>query len=289
MAKWRRALAALALAVLGLAPPALAQTYAPVFDLVVSGTVVQVTHDQTFDYGAHPPGASIVAQAHNGPNPECVFSATRSDTGAAQYQNVGGSNGYDTTGHYTDPPPVVLQLPIPIVWTVTLACGQAGSVKATVSTELPPPPPPPPPPPSPTPAAGPATHGIPPATPPSPPKPSPSARRTPSVLGQSTSRAPSQASPAPSPSVPVSTPIVVGETPTAAPSSPSTKPSPSPSRSASVAHLRAPAGPRGHGPNFLWFFLIAIGALVVLILILYAAGLRWVRVDEEPEDGSSAP
>lgn len=285
MAKWRRGLAALTLAALGLATPALAQTYAPTFDLVVSGTVVQVTHDQTFDYGAHPPGGSIVAQLHNGPNPECAFTATRSDTGASQYQNTGGSNGYDTTGHYTDPPPVVLQLPIPIVWNLTLACGQSGTLKATVSTELPPPPPPPPPPPSsPSPASGPA-HGIPPGTPAHPPKSSPSATRTPSVLGQSTSRAPSQASPTPSPSVPVSTPIVVGETPTASPSSPAAAPSPSASRSASVTPLGAPRGPRGHGPNFLRFFLIAIGALVVLILILYAAGLRWVRVDEEPKDG----
>ena len=284
MAKWRRGLAALTLAALGLAMPALAQTYAPTFDLVVGGTVVQVTHDQTFDYGAHPPGASIVAQLHNGPNPECVFTATRSDTGASQYQNIGGSNGYDTTGHYTDPPPVVLQLPIPIVWSLTLACGQAGTLKATVSTELPPPPPPPPSP-SPTPAPGPTTHGVPPGTPASPPKPSPSAGRTPSVLGAATSRAPSQASATPSPPVPVSTPIVVSETPTASPSSPAAKPSPSPSRSASVAHLGAPRGPRAHGPNFLRFFLIAIGALVVLILILYAAGLRWVRVDKEPEDG----
>src|SRR2546427_711967 len=107
MAKWRIGLAALTLLVLGLVPPALAQTYAPTFDLVVSGTIVQVTHDQTFDYGAHPPGASITAQLHNGPNPECVFTATRSDTGASQYQNIGGSNGYDTSGRYTDPPPVV--------------------------------------------------------------------------------------------------------------------------------------------------------------------------------------
>ena len=283
MAKWRRGLAALTLAALGMGTPALAQTYAPTFDLVVSGTVVQVTHDQTFDYGAHPPGASIVAQLHNGPNPECAFTATRSDTGASQYQNIGGSNGYDTTGHYTDPPPVVLQLPIPIVWSLTLACGQSGTLKATVSTE-PPPPPPPPPPSSPSPAPGP-THGIPPGTPASPPKPGPSAGRTPSVLGQSTSRPPVQASPTPSPSVPVATPIVVGETPTASPSRPVAAPSPSASRSASVAHLGAPRGPRGHGPNFLRFFLIAVGALVVLILILYAAGLRWVRVDVDPEDG----
>jgi hypothetical protein len=285
MAKWRIALAALTLAVLGPVPPASAQTYAPTFDLLVSGTVVQITHNQTFDYGAHPPGASIAAQAHNGPNPECVFGATRSDTGASQYQNVGGSNGYDTTGHYTDPPPVVLQLPVPIVWTLTLACGQAGTLKATVSTELPPPPPPPPPPPSPTPGAGPTTHATQPGTPASPPKPTPSARRTPSVLGQATTRAPVQASVAPSPSVPVSTPIVVGETPTAAPSSPSAKPSPSASRSASATPLGAPRGPRGHGPNFLRFFLIATGALVALIVILYAAGLRWVRVDEEPGAG----
>ena len=125
MAKWRIGVAALTLAVLGPVPRVLAQTYAPTFDLVVSGTIVQVTHDQTFDYGAHPPGASIAAQLHNGPNPECVFTATRSDTGASQYQNIGGSNGYDTSGRYTDPPPVVLALPLPIVWTLTLACGQA--------------------------------------------------------------------------------------------------------------------------------------------------------------------
>ena len=286
MAKWRIGLAALTLAVLGLglAPPGLTQTYAPTFDLVVSGTVVQVMHDQTFDYGAHPPGPSIVAQAHNGPNPECVFGATRSDTGASQYQNVGGSNGYDTTGHYTDPPPIVLQLPVPIVWTLTLACGQAGTIRATVSTELPPPPPPPPP--SPSPAPG-STHATPPATPASPPKPAPSARRTPSVLGQATSRAPGQASAAPSPSVPVSTPIVVTETPTAlAPAAaPSPSSSASPSRSPSGSPLGAPRGPRGRGPDFLRFFLIAIGSVVALILILYAAGLRWVRVDEESEDG----
>ena len=285
MAKWRIGLAAFTLAVLGLTLPALAQTYAPTFDLVVSGTIVQVTHDQTFDYGAHPPGASITAQLHNGPNPECVFTATRSDTGASQYQNIGGSNGYDTSGRYTDPPPVVLALPLPIVWTLTLACGQAGTIRATVSTELPPPPPPPPP--SPSPAPGPATHATQPATPASPPKPTPSARRTPSVLGQATSRAPGQGSPALSPSVPASTPIVVGETPTATASSPIASPSPSPSasRSASPSHLGAPRGPRGHGPDFLRFFLIAIGAVVLLIVILYAAGLRWVRADEEPEDG----
>src|SRR5438876_7891479 len=155
MAKWRIGVAALTLAVLGPVPRVLAQTYAPTFDLVVSGTIVQVTHDQTFDYGSHPPGVSITAQLHNGPNPECVFTATRSDTGASQYQDIGGSNGYDTSGHYTDPPPVVLQLPVPIVWTLTLACGPAGGIKATVSTELPPPPPPPP---SPSPTAGPPTH-----------------------------------------------------------------------------------------------------------------------------------
>ncbi|HWD71855.1 MAG TPA: hypothetical protein VG779_04950 [Actinomycetota bacterium] len=284
MAKWRIGLAALTLAVVGLAPPALAQTYAPTFDLVVSGTIVQVTHAQTFDYGAHPPSASIVAQLHNGPNPECVFTATRSDTGASQYQDIGGSNGYDTTGHYTDPPPVVLPLPVPIVWTLTLACGQAGTIRATVSTELPPPPPPPP---SPSPAAGPTTHATQPATPASPPRPTPSTKRTPSVLGQATSRAPGQGSPAPSPSIPVSTPIVVTETPTApAPvAAPSPSPSASPSRSPSGSHLGAPRGPRGHGPDFLRFFLIAVGAVVALIAILYAAGLRWVRVDEEPEDG----
>jgi hypothetical protein len=286
MARWRIGLAALTLAMLGLAPPALAQTYTPTFDLVVSGTIVQVTHDQAIDYGAHPPGASIVAQLHNGPNPECVFTATRSDTGASQYQNIGGSNGYDTTGHYTDPPPVVLQLPVPIVWTLTLACGQAGTIRATVSTELPPPPPPPPPPPSPSPAPGPTTHATQPPTPASPPKRTPSARRTPSVLGQSTSRAPGQGSPAPSPSVPAATPIVVTPTPTApapaAASSPS--PSASASRSPSGSPLGAPRGPRGHGPNLLRFFLIAIGSVLALIVILYAAGLRWVRVDEEPED-----
>jgi len=252
------------------------------FDLVVSGTIVQVTHDQTFDYGAHPPGASIVAQLHNGPNPECAFTATRNDTGASQYQNIGGSNGYDTSGRYTDPPPVVLQLPLPIVWTLTLACGQAGSIRATFSTELPPPPPPPP---SPSPAPGPTTQATQPATPASPPKPTPSARRTPSVLGQATSRAPGQGSPALSPSVPVSTPIVVAETPTATASSPIASPSPSASRSAAPSHLGAPRGPRGQGPNFLRFFLIAIGSVVALIVILYAAGLRWVRADEEPEDG----
>ncbi|HEX9316843.1 MAG TPA: hypothetical protein VGA71_15725 [Actinomycetota bacterium] len=282
MAKWRIGLAALALAMLSAVPPALAQTWAPMFDLVVSGTIVQVTHDQTFDYGAHPPGASIVAQLHNGPNPECVFTATRNDTGASQYQNIGGSNGYDTSGRYTDPPPVVLQLPLPIVWTLTLACGQAGTIRATVSTELPPPPPPPP---SPSPAPGPTTQATQPATPASPPKPTPSARRTPSVLGQATSRAPGQGSPALSPSVPVSTPIVVAETPTATASSPIASPSPSASRSAAPSHLGAPRGPRGQGPNFLRFFLIAIGSVVALIVILYAAGLRWVRADEEPEDG----
>ena len=31
--------------------------------------------------------------------------------------------------------------------------------------------------------------------------------------------------------------------------------------------------------------LIAIGSVVLLIAILYAAGLRWVRVEEEPDDG----
>src|SRR5437870_130075 len=246
MAKWRIGLAALTLLVLGPVPPALAQTYAPTFDLVMSGTIVQVTHDQTFDYGSHPPGASIAAQLHNGPNPECGFTATRSDTGASQYQNIGGSNGYDTSGRYTDPPPVVLSLPVPIVWTLTLACGQFGTVRATVSTELPPPPPPPPPP-SPSPAARPTAHATQPATPASP-KPTPSAKRTPSVLGQATSRAPGQASPAASPSIPVSTPIVVGETPTAAAPSPTESPSPSPSasRSASLSPLGAPRGPRGH-------------------------------------------
>src|SRR5262249_58966309 len=103
MADWRRALVALALVVLGPAPPAIAQTWAPSFDLLVGGTVVNVTANQNFDYGSHPPAPSIAAQAHNGPYPECVFSATRNDTGASQYQNVGGSNGFDTTGHYTDP------------------------------------------------------------------------------------------------------------------------------------------------------------------------------------------
>ena len=288
MAKWRIGLAALTLVVLGPVPPALAQTYAPTFDLVVSGTVVQVTHDQTFDYGAHPPGASIAAQLLNGPNPECVFTATRSDTGASQYQNIGGSNGYDTSGHYTDPPQVVLPLPIPIVWTLTLACGQFGTSRATVSTELPPPPPPPPPPPGPSPAPGPTTHGIQPPTQAGPPKPTPSPRRTPSPLGQAGSRPTGQGSPAASPSVPVSTPIVVSETPTpltpGAASSPTGSPSPSASRSTPLSHLGAPRGPRGHGPNLLRFFLIAIGSVVLLLAILYAAGLRWVRIDEEPED-----
>ena len=285
MAEWRVGVAALTLAVLGPVPPALAQTYAPTFDLVMSGTIVQVTHDQTFDYGSHPPGTSIAAQLHNGPNPECGFTATRSDTGASQYQNIGGSNGYDMSGRYTDPPPVVLSLPVPIVWTLTLACGQFGTVRATVSTELPPPPPPAP---SPSPAPGPTTHATQPATPASPPKPTPSARRTPAVLGQATSRAPSQGSPALSPSIPASTPIVVGETPTATASSPIASPSPSPSPSASRSAslpLGAPRGPRGHGPNLLRFFLIAIGSVVLLIAILYAAGLRWVRVEEEPDDG----
>ena len=42
MAKWRIGVAALTLAVLGPVPRVLAQTYAPTFDLVVSGTIVQV-------------------------------------------------------------------------------------------------------------------------------------------------------------------------------------------------------------------------------------------------------
>src|SRR5436305_1956468 len=146
MAKWRIAFAALTLLATGLVPPAFAQTWTPTFDLIVPGTTVHVTHDQTFDFGFHPPDTSIGAQLHNGPNPECLFSAKRSDTGATQYRNIGGSNGYDSSGNYTDPPRVLLSLPIPVVWTLTLACGPAGTIKVTVSTEAPPPPPPPPPP-----------------------------------------------------------------------------------------------------------------------------------------------
>src|SRR2546427_13204733 len=121
MAKWRIGLAALTLLVLGLVPPALAQTWAPTFDLIVSGTVVQVTHDQTFDYGSHPPGASIAAQLHNGPNPDCVITPTPSDTAASQYQNIQGSNRYETTCHSTEPPQAGLALPVPIITPFQLA------------------------------------------------------------------------------------------------------------------------------------------------------------------------
>ena len=294
MAKRRTALAVLTLLVLGLVRPALAQTWTPTLDLIVLGTVLRVTHDETLDYGSKPPDVSIAAQLHNGPNPECLFTAKRSDTGAAQYQNIGGSNGYDTSGRYNDPPRVLLPLPIPIVWTLSLACGQAGTIKVTISTEAPPPPPPPPPPlpppppPSPSPTVGPGTPVGQPSTPAVAHKPTPSPKpaQSPLALGNRTTKA--QAPKALPALIPVATPIVVEETPeaptpVAAPSPSPPSPSPSPSRSPSPAHLGAPHGPGGHGPNLLRFLVIALGAVVLLIAILYAFGLRWVRVDEEPQ------
>jgi hypothetical protein len=282
MTRWRAALAALTVLGLGLVPPALAQTWTPAFDLIVAGTIFPVTHDQAIDYGSQPPNSNIAAQLHNGPSPECAFTATRSDTGATQYRDSGGSNGYDSSGQYTDPPPVPLPLPVPVVWTLTLACGQAGTVKATVSTELPPPPPPP--------AVVPGTAA------PRPPAvraaPAPSPKPTPSVLGYRT--APGADAATPPALVPAATPIVVDETPTAAPptalppvaapssvAAPRRRPSPSPSRS----HLAAPPSQRRTGPNFLRFSLVALGAIVALIVILYASGLRWVRVDDDDEAG----
>ena len=281
MAKWRVALTAFTMLVAGLVPPAFAQTWTPNLDLV-AGTTVHVTHDQTFDYGSHPPDASIGVQLHNGPNPECVFTARRSDTGASQYQNIGGSNGYDSSGNYRDPPRVLLSLPIPIVWTLTLACGPPGTLKVTISTEAPPPPPPP----TPSPTVGPSTPAV--AHPPTPagvPKP-PSLKPTQPPLqnGVGNRTTTGQASRAVPALVPAATPIV-DETPTALPpvAAPSPSPSPSPSRSPSPAHLGAAHGPGGHGPNLLRFLIIAFGAVVLVIAILYAFGLRWVRVDEEAE------
>lgn len=122
-----------------------AQTaYTPHFTLVDVLGGMEITHDQTFDYGAYPP-ARIIVQNHNGAGvPDCQFSAT-SDHGSAQYQGVGGNNGYDTFGGYVQPRPVEVNLSVPVVFTLKLNCYAAGTVTAIVTTELPPPPPPPPP------------------------------------------------------------------------------------------------------------------------------------------------
>lgn len=258
--------------------PAQAQTWVPSFVLVVSGNNVSITSNQTFDYGATPPVDSVThspgvtVQLHNGPNPECLFSAS-SSAGDVKYVSIGGSNGYDSANHYTDPPSIALRLPVPMRWTLNLNCQSAGVVTAIVSTEAPPP--------SPACPCGPIPGGPLPTTP-APPPPPPAPKPVP---------VPVVPKPAPKPVPPpvrkvdppvlaaAATPAVVVQTATATPTpstspspSPTSRPSPSPTRetkpSISPSHLAEKKISHSHGFP-LWVIAIGgvLGAFVAFAVI----------------------
>lgn len=264
--------------------PAQAQTYSPHFTMMLPGAPGQpvigseVTKDDSFDYGSHPPtnprtnAPGIYVVLHNGPNPECLFSAT-SANGAAQYRTIGGSNGYDSKLGYADPAPVDIPLPVPSRWSLHLDCGTAGAITAVVSTEVPPPPTPicpcgtvpggplpvspTPPPPSPAkPTPPPAPRPVPVAPAPVIPKPIPK---------------PDPAAPAPKPdpvSTPTPTPAAVVQTPSPTPT-PSASPTPSLSPSA-VQAVSAAVGAKVvkstmHRSGIPWGrVLVAVGAVLAL-------------------------
>lgn len=247
--------------------PAQAQTYAPRFTLTGIGTV-EVTSNQVFDYKSSPPAEATV-QLHNGPNPECQFSAV-SNTGAAQYRSIGGSNGYDSKGGYTDPAAVHIPLPVPIIQTLTLACGASGTIKATLTTEAPPP--------APVCPCGPIPGGPLPVTPtPAPPPPAtlavtPKATPTPARAVPKPVPKPVVPAPAPKPDpVPTPTPTPPEVVQTASPMS---DPTPSPSPTPVPDHVSYDAGAKvvksvahhGHFPT--WIFLVALivvgGGCIVL-------------------------
>ena len=118
-----------------------AQAAGPSFDLTPgpTGGVVTVDHSQTFDYGSTRPPVSVVVQVHNG-GPECLFTA-QGDNGVIDKHDTGGSVGWNPTpGTFTDPPPLTYPLAAPATLTLTLSCGQAGTIQAIAKDELPPPP-----------------------------------------------------------------------------------------------------------------------------------------------------
>jgi hypothetical protein len=244
--------------------PAQAQTWAPSFVLVVSGTSVSITSNQTFDYGATPPVDSVThspgvtVQLHNGPNPECLFSAS-SSAGDTQYVSIGGSNGYDSANHYRDPPPMALRLPVPMRWTLNLNCQSAGVVTAIVSTEVPQP--------SPACPCGPIPGGPLPVTPtpvaPVPPKAAPAPTR----LAPKPVQKPVVPVPAPKPDpvqtlppTPPTPPAVVQTTsPTPIPSpSPSLSPTPIPDHVSYDAGAKVLKSVAHHGGFPIWIFLVAL-------------------------------
>ena len=85
MAKWRVALTAFTMLVAGLVPPAFAQTWTPNFDLILPETTVNVTHDQTFDYGFHPPDVSTATM---------TFVVNRHPVQVMKYNDAGTQSQY---------------------------------------------------------------------------------------------------------------------------------------------------------------------------------------------------
>jgi hypothetical protein len=253
--------------------PAQAQTWAPNFVLVVSGNNVSITSNQTFDYGATPPVDSathspgVTVQLRNGPNPECLFSAS-SSAGDVQYVSIGASNGYDSANHYSDPPPMALRLPVPMRWTLNLNCQSAGVVTAIVSTEVPPPTP------SPACPCGPIPGGPLPVTPtPSPAPPAapavtPKAAPTPARVVPKPVPKPVAPAPAPKPDpvqTPPPTPPAAVQTTSPTPT-PTSSPSPAPSPTPVPDHVSYDAGSKvvksvahhGHFHFPTWIFLVAL-------------------------------
>lgn len=282
----------LAALVLTGASTARAQTYSPHFTLVLIGTPTEVTRDDSFDYGSHPPtnlrtgSPGIDAQLRNGPNPECIFSAT-SNTGAAQYLHIGASNGYDTSGHYTDPAPMLISLPVPIRWTLRLDCGTAGAITAVVSTEAPPPTPvcpcgtipggplsPSPTPPPPPPAAPPAKPAPPAPAKPAPAKssqrPAPPAPATPAAAAQTEAARLAAAKPSPDPT-PSASPSAHQDPPPAPSATTSGKPT-----ALAFDAAQVPASPRPHrGGHGALPWVVGFGiAAVALVAARYHWGWR---------------
>lgn len=229
----RRTLAATAAAlVLGCGvPQAVAQTWRPSFDILLSGQrIATVTTPDTIDYGSHPPASGLDVSLHNGGPVECMFTATTGT--ASQYARIGGSIGWNpTSGTWTEPALIHLALPVPVTWTLSLSCGAAGSANATVSTELPPPPPSP----STSPAAALAANVAP----------------TPSPKGATPSTSPSRTSTSsPAPPARAVTARRAGTTTAAfapatisAPSAPTSTPTPSPTIPPEATQILDPPSP----------------------------------------------
>lgn len=259
--------------------PAQAQTYAPSFVLIVAGNSVSITSNQSFDYGATPPVDSathspgVTVQLHNGPNPACEFSAS-SSAGDIKYVSIGGSNGYDSANHYSDPPPLALRLPVPMRWTLNLNCQSAGVVTAVVSTEVPQP--------SPACPCGPIPGGPLPVVSPPPPPPAPvvvKPKSAPAPVPPTPKpvQKPVVPPPAPKPD-PVSTPVPMPAAAVQTPSPTPTSPSPSLSPTPVPDHVSYDAGAKAvksvahHG-----HFPVGRVALICTALVLVFGGFVFAR------------